>query len=280
MKISEKYFKNITAGIYCIEHVDTKKKYIGSSKNVYNRLHKHRTLLVKSKHENIKLQNAVNKYSIDKFICYLLEVCSEEKLTIREQHWIDVLKPEYNITLEVIRNILSEESRIKISSTLKERYDNGSITPVRVTKVDVYSFKGEFIKTFNSITECSKELNIHPTSIIRVMKKEYAQAKGYIFVNHNEDLIINKDFCETNKTSRAKAKDKVYYTRKVTVIDLVNNKELEFNSLKEAAQVLNIQYQVLLHIVNKSKKKTYKQKYKFITCPRIKQGELLETPTI
>lgn len=279
MKIDKTYYTNITAGIYCIENLDTKKKYIGSSKNVYNRLHKHRTLLVKSKHENIKLQNAVNKYSINNFICYLLEVCEIDSLTIKEQKWIDLLNPEYNITTEVIRNVLSEESRIKISNTLKDRYLNGSIKATRLSKVDVYSINGDFIRTYSSITECSKDLKIHPSSIIRVIKKEYAQCKGYVFVNHNEELCITKEFVIKNKTSRAKSEDKKYYSREVTVVDMVLNTTTVYKSLKEAGKDLKISYQVLLSIVNKSKKKTYKKKYKFITCPRIKQGELLETPT-
>lgn len=55
------------AGIYCIENTKNKKVYIGSSKNIYQRLLKHFALLKHNKHQNGHLQNAWNKYGEDVF---------------------------------------------------------------------------------------------------------------------------------------------------------------------------------------------------------------------
>lgn len=50
------------SGIYCIENKINNKTYIGSSKNLYQRLLKHFALLRHNKHENAHLQSAWNKY--------------------------------------------------------------------------------------------------------------------------------------------------------------------------------------------------------------------------
>lgn len=46
------------SGIYCLINLSNNKRYIGSSKNIYSRLLKHRSLLRNNKHENSKLQNS------------------------------------------------------------------------------------------------------------------------------------------------------------------------------------------------------------------------------
>ena len=61
----------------------------------------------------------------------VLEYCPEEIRFDREQYYINSLKPEYNLTLNVIANFgheVSEETKNKISNTLKERYSSGEIT--------------------------------------------------------------------------------------------------------------------------------------------------------
>ena len=49
----------------------------------------------------------------------------------REQYYIDFIKPEYNLTLNVVANTghsVSQEVKEKISNTLKEKYKSGEIT--------------------------------------------------------------------------------------------------------------------------------------------------------
>lgn len=188
MNIPSYLYKNKFAGIYCIENTINHKRYIGSSLNLYQRLHSHKVKLSKNKHENGYLQNAVNKYGIDNFESYMIELVENtELLTVKEQYWINKLNSEYNLTKEVIRNVLSQESRDKISKTLKEGYINGNISKTKVSPVDVYDLDGNYIRSFPTIRECGRELGLHVTSIIRVLNGQYSQVKGYQ-VKYSKDL--------------------------------------------------------------------------------------------
>lgn len=192
MKIPSYLYKKKYSGIYCIENIVNNKRYIGSSNCVYNRLHKHNSLLNNNKHENPYLQAAWNKYTSEMFECYIVEFCDESNLTAIEQKWIDELNPEYNITREVIRNILSEESRKKISETLKKGYAEGTIAFTRVRKIGVYNLDGEFIRTFDTIREAARSLNTHASSINRVLKGIYQQANNYQFKYFEDESIMGK----------------------------------------------------------------------------------------
>lgn len=104
-------------GIYCIENKINKKKYIGSSKDVYKRKNRHFSELKNLKHKNVKLQRSYNKHGKDNFIFYVIEfVKNENELIIREQHYIDSIKPEYNINL-----IANSSLGVKRSEETKEK---------------------------------------------------------------------------------------------------------------------------------------------------------------
>ena len=57
-------------GIYVIENLLDKKKYIGSAKNIDKRWYQHKYTLNKNMHDNSYLQNAWNKYGKNNFIFY------------------------------------------------------------------------------------------------------------------------------------------------------------------------------------------------------------------
>lgn len=82
-KITRELLK--VSGIYCIENKINHKSYIGSSKNLYQRLLKHFALLRHNRHENAHLQNAWNKYGESSFEWSIIETCDTSILTEREQ---------------------------------------------------------------------------------------------------------------------------------------------------------------------------------------------------
>lgn len=85
------------SGVYAIEHIASGTLYIGSSHRVSRRFVEHKRALARNSHVSPYLQHAWNKYGSEAFRFYLLERCEPEVLIVREQEWLDVYHPEYNV---------------------------------------------------------------------------------------------------------------------------------------------------------------------------------------
>lgn len=87
-------------GIYCIEHVESGRKYYGSSMNIKKRLTDHKRELKNKIHHNIQLQRAVDKYGINQFRFYLVEETqfyTRKELLLHEQIYLDKNVNGYNM---------------------------------------------------------------------------------------------------------------------------------------------------------------------------------------
>src|SRR5688572_20087240 len=88
-----------TSCIYAIQSkVKPNRIYVGSAINFYQRRHCHLSQLKLGQHGNIKLVRHVNKYGLSdlKFII-VEEIDNVINLIPREQHYIDLLNPYFNI---------------------------------------------------------------------------------------------------------------------------------------------------------------------------------------
>lgn len=138
-------------GIYMIENVVTKDSYIGSTRNLSHRKNQHFSLLRKGEHENRRLQNSFNIYGDACFVFAIIEeVESADKLIEREQYWMDMLKPTFNILLTATNNSITR------TAALEEKYKRHSIimTGKRAseeTKRKMSESRKEFYKTHKKI---------------------------------------------------------------------------------------------------------------------------------
>jgi group I intron endonuclease len=104
-------------GVYEITNTINGKRYIGSSITMNLRWRAHKKLLRNNKHSNIILQRAVNKYGLNNFSCRVIERCTESVVREREQVYLILTKPEYNMTLFVVNPIrFTFEVRAKMSA--------------------------------------------------------------------------------------------------------------------------------------------------------------------
>lgn len=123
----------MASGIYLITCTTSAKRYVGSSKDIDYRWRKHREMLSSRKHFNRYLQRSWNKYGSEAFEYAVLETVDDASLLQeREQHWIDVLHPEFNLSPFANRPTTqgitySEETLQRMSKSQKQAWI--SLTP-------------------------------------------------------------------------------------------------------------------------------------------------------
>lgn len=252
------------SGIYCIINLKNQHKYVGSSMNIYTRINTHVSALRGNYHQNSYLQNAFNKYGDESFEVYILEFT--DNLLVREQFYINTIKPEYNITIEVIRNTPSKESKAKHSITKKRMFEEKTLLPNCSKIIKQFSLKGELIQIYPNIIEASKVTGIHRTQIQRCLYKTYKQGGGYVWKYNDDYSLINEDFI------RAKRNNNV-----VVVTNVETGEKLTFYSITQCANYFGVSDESIRYVVNKSQSGIYKGKFK---TDLLKLGELLETPEV
>jgi len=79
----------MTIGIYCIQCLKDENycSYVGLSKNIENRILRHKQALKRQQHNNLYLQRAYDKYNKNDFVYEILEICQEEELINKEIEW-------------------------------------------------------------------------------------------------------------------------------------------------------------------------------------------------
>jgi len=106
-------------GIYCIENIINKKKYIGSAKSIEKRRNVHLCELRANKHKNSYLQYSFNKYGEGCFVFYPICYCKIEELITKENEYMKLFnsvdrKNGYNLK-NATQTVISEETRKKLS---------------------------------------------------------------------------------------------------------------------------------------------------------------------
>lgn len=125
------------SGIYEIVNTINGHRYIGSAVNIQQRWSQHIHYLNNNKHHSRHLQSAWNLYGADAFEFSVIEACFIFALIFREQHYLNTLKPEYNISptagsqlgtrrtaetranMSAARQYVSPETRAKMSAARK-----------------------------------------------------------------------------------------------------------------------------------------------------------------
>lgn len=101
----------VIQGIYKIENRINGHFYVGSSNSIRRRWYEHRKLLLKGTHSNPILQAAWNKYGVTSFHLSILEVVDNaDNLLGREAHFIEMLRPQYNINQVVDGKIVHKHT--------------------------------------------------------------------------------------------------------------------------------------------------------------------------
>ena len=203
------------SGIYSFLNLVNGKRYVGSSVDLYNRLHEHVHNLKNNKAHNAHFQNAWNKYGEDSFRFMIVEVIDDCEIVLtREQYWIDYFEFDnlYNInpratgglqfTREVIeRRAQTNKSRYVDVVDRYKKWKAGEIKDDDLSLGDLGQFRG-WLNCWN------KGLKFKSTDHLKVPKRKKGDRTKDILTKRNKlpEIEIYTTSGEYLKTFRS-AKD-------------------------------------------------------------------------
>jgi group I intron endonuclease len=119
------------SGVYQLICLPTRQVYIGSTSNFQRRWKEHRDDLANRYHSNYRLQRAWNIYGPSAFVFEIVERTVPSQRLLREQVWIDTLKPYFNIQSRVqpLRNEKVYNRLQSARRTLHRRHTRSRYTP-------------------------------------------------------------------------------------------------------------------------------------------------------
>ena len=176
MKLNELNRKELfkKSGVYKLEaggHI-----YVGSSKNLYDRLCEHKVDLAHRKHANDYLQKVYNKYGVNSMDCTIIEFCEPEQRFIREKYWIDYLNADMNLQDLITLKPTSKSTIEKISKAGLLAYkENRHKRPFEGEALDVFDYLGNYVTSYNNKEDFAKDLG---TSIKAVTEALSGYKKG------------------------------------------------------------------------------------------------------
>lgn len=118
------------SGIYMWVNTINNKKYVGSSAELQRRFSAYYSIAYITKYNTTMIHRALLKYGYSAFSLHILEYCNSSVLIEKEQYYMDLIKPEYNLLKTAgsslgwkqseewkVKNILGQPNRIKLIVT-------------------------------------------------------------------------------------------------------------------------------------------------------------------
>lgn len=142
--------------------------YVGSSKNLYDRLMEHRHDLLYHEHSNDFLQKVSDKYGVQNIEVEILEFCDPSIRIDREREWIKKCSADMNLQDPVTRT-LSKESREKLSKSVRKGLAEGKYkTKFDFEEIECYDYFGNLIRVFKNKEVAAKILNVSKSEVQRI----------------------------------------------------------------------------------------------------------------
>lgn len=218
----------LRSGIYLWQNNINSNYYIGSAKDLWDRLRKYfyKEHLNRPEHKNLPILSVLKKYGHDNFSLHIVEYVEpfdKTKLLDREQYYLDLLKPYYNVLEKAgsSQGFLHSEETKELISDLKKGLYEGENNPF-YGKVHSEETK-QFMREFQSSRED------HPFKKIGESSINYGKT-------HSEErnLALSKNLSGSNNP----AYGHTYTTppMKVRVFSKEDNSLIEeYSSIRKAA---------------------------------------------
>lgn len=181
------------------------------------------------------INRALLKGGYSSFSLSILEYCSVDNLIEREQYYLDILKPDYNICTQAgstLGKLHSTEAKDKISSTKKGTFEGEANSFYGKTHLEESRRKMVEAKLGRTLTELAKE-------------KISAAQQG-------------KKFSEDHKSNLSQAQPN---RKNILVVDLDTGVETIYGSIAEAERSLGFPKDSIRANLRAKNKSPYKGRY-------------------
>lgn len=201
------------SGVYRFTNLSNGKSYIGSSVNLGRRFRNY----FNSKHlkaNKMIIYKAFLKHGHSNFNLEILEYCPIEKCLEREQHYLDLFQPDYNI-LKIAGSLRgykhTQETKVKMSATaLGRKHSEETIAKLRNLTMEKKAKRLEQLKGINSNPE-------HQAKRLEHLKR----------LNQNPDLKA-KRLEQLNRINDAKRKQ--HQEKRLERLKRLHTKRLEYQA--------------------------------------------------
>ena len=232
--------------IYKATNILNDKIYIGQTiRSLSSRISSHKRF--RRKNSIRSFQYHIQQIGFDNFIFEIIHEClSKSELNFYEKFYINEFKANdpkfgYNLTS-------GGDANYETNDVFKEFMSNISTCKRPIV---VYSSEGVYLSEFDSINEASRKLNINAKNINRILKGKRKTTKGYFFKYKESDLTNDIVIIKHN------------FYKKITQYDLLDQKIMEFSSIKEASEKLGIDRNLIQRVLSKKRKYTHSFVFKY-----------------
>lgn len=193
------------SGIYCWRNKNNNKIYVGSAINLSVRLKHYLTPAILTRELlrfNSKMYKAMLKYEPKGFTLYILEYCESSNLIEREQYYLDLLQPEYNIlkiansrlglkaSPETLLKIIGRKHKLETINKMREAKLGKS--PSSLAKINQLLAKGNTtilinkqdnsIKQYPSLRKAAESINADHSTLIYCIKNNTLYKNTYFII--------------------------------------------------------------------------------------------------
>jgi len=243
--IQDNKFKS---GVYRWTNNINGKSYIGSSKNLGPRLQQYYGKSLENNKTSL-ICRAILKHGHDNFSLDILEYCGKDVTIEREQHYMDLLKPLYNILIVAgspLGRILPLATRIKLGKS-KLGFTHSEETKALMSELAEGRVFSEITRSRLSLARKGKKLSLE--TITRI-----SEAK--LGIKHTKEAI---DKITAYQSTRVK---QPVPGTKLSVTDLNSNETVIYESVRKVAVALGTNHTTIRNYLKSNK--AYKGRYLFI----------------
>ena len=181
------------SGIYCWENKITGKLYIGSAKNITNRLYDYfnnkYTEFILRKTRSLILESIL-KYGFGNFHFYILAYCGDNRneLAYWEQYYMDLLNPEYNLRKfaysplgykHSAETILKLKTYIRSPQQLAKMRASKELDGNIIILININNFN---IKKYPSLNSAARDLNVSKQILLYYIKKDSIYKNTHLII--------------------------------------------------------------------------------------------------